>query len=181
MSEPAAGDTFAPEGGPRGARTHSGAVDIRVVPFDHPDAVKLIDEVQQEYVTRYGDPDVTPVDPAEFAPPTGIFLVGYLDGAPVVCGGWRAHDGPAPEFRPGDAELKRMYVVAAARRRGLSRLMLRELEDRAREAGRRRIVLETGTRQPEAIALYRSSGYTDIDKFGVYRCEPDSICLAKEL
>lgn len=156
-------------------------LDIHTVPYDHPDAVKLIEEVQQEYVTRYGDPDVTPVDVSEFAPPRGLFVVGYLDGVPVACGGWRAHDGPAPLLRQGDAELKRMYVVAAARGRGLSRVLLAELERTARNAGRKRVVLETGTRQPEAIALYRSSGYTDIPKFGAYRDHPLSVCLAKGL
>ncbi|WP_106178415.1 GNAT family N-acetyltransferase [Prauserella shujinwangii] len=157
-------------------------MDIRVAAFDDPDARKLIDAVQQEYVRRYGDPDVTPVDPAEFAPPNGLFLLGYVDGAPVASGGWRAHDGDEePEFRPGDAELKRMYVVDAMRGRGLARAMLAELERTAKDAGRTRLVLETGTRQPEAIALYRSSGYTDIPKFGVYRHTPESICLAKEL
>lgn len=155
-------------------------VDIRVLAFDHPDSVKLIDLVQQEYVTRYGDPDVTPVDPAEFAAPHGIFLVGYLDDVPVACGGWRAHDGPAPEFRRGDAELKRMFVTLPARGKGFARVMLAELERTALEAGRRRCVLETGTEQPEAIALYRSSGYTDIPKFGVYKHTAESLCLAKE-
>ncbi|TWE23311.1 acetyltransferase (GNAT) family protein [Prauserella muralis] len=149
--------------------------------FDHPDAVKLIDLVQQEYVTRYGEPDVTPVDPADFAPPRGLFVVGYLDGVPVACGGWRAHDGPAPEFRHGDAELKRMFVVPDARGKGFARALLAELERTAALAGRTRAVLETGTEQPEAIALYRSAGYTDIPKFGVYKHTPESICLAKEL
>jgi GNAT superfamily N-acetyltransferase len=158
-----------------------GHVDIRMVPFDHPDACKLIDEVQQEYVTRYGDPDVTPVDPDEFAPPKGIFLVGYRDGVPLACGGWRAHDESEPEFRPGDVELKRMYVVAAARGEGLARVLLAELERTARVAGRRRMVLESGLRLPEALALYRCSGYTDIPNFGLCRHEPDSVCLAKVL
>ncbi|PXY26231.1 GNAT family N-acetyltransferase [Prauserella sp. PE36] len=156
-------------------------MEIRVVPFDHPDAVKLIDLVQQEYVTRYGDPDVTPVDPAQFSPPHGIFLVGYRDGVPVACGGWRAHDGPVPTFRPGDAELKRMFVVDTERGNGFARAMLAQLERTALAAGRRRAVLETGTEQPEAIALYRSSGYTDIPGFGVYKDEPESVYLAKEL
>ncbi|MEU6642391.1 GNAT family N-acetyltransferase [Saccharomonospora sp. NPDC046836] len=154
---------------------------IHVVAFDHPDAVKLIDLVQQEYVTRYGDPDATPVAPAEFAPPNGIFCVGYLGDEPVACGGWRAHDGPEPQFLPGDAELKRMFVVESARGNGYAREMLAELERTALAAGRRRTVLETGTEQPEAIALYRSSGYTDIPGFGVYRCAPESVYLAKEL
>ncbi|MCT2584789.1 GNAT family N-acetyltransferase [Actinophytocola gossypii] len=147
---------------------------IDVLPYDHPDAVTLIAEVQQEYVVRYGAPDRAPVDPAEFAPPEGLFLVGYLDGAPVVCGGWRVHGD-------GDAELKRMYVTPAARGRGLARSMLAELERTAALAGHRRLVLETGLRQPEAIALYRSSGYTEAPRFGHYADEPLSVHLGKPL
>ncbi|GDY32592.1 GNAT family N-acetyltransferase [Gandjariella thermophila] len=151
----------------------------RVVPYDHPHARVLIAEVQREYVRRYGEEDITPVDPAEFAPPRGLFLVGYLDGVPVACGGWRAHDADEPEFLDGDAEIKRMYVVPAARGRGLARAMLAELERSAAEAGRRRIVLETGLKQPEAVALYQSSGYRRVPNFGAYRCHPDSVCFAK--
>ncbi|TNC20309.1 GNAT family N-acetyltransferase [Amycolatopsis alkalitolerans] len=152
-------------------------MDLRVTPFDHPDAVKLIDGVQREYVTRYGGPDETPVDPAEFALPQGIFLVGYLDGVPVACGGWRAHETP----RPGDAEIKRMYVVESARGKGFARAVLAELERTAREAGHRRAVLETGMKQPEALALYESSGYVGIRGFGHYRHETLSRYYGKEL
>lgn len=149
--------------------------------FDHPDAVKLTAEVQQEYVVRYGDPDVTPVDPREFAPPQGLFLIGYLGDVPVACCGWRAHDGPVPEFQPGDAEMKRLYVAPDARGNGYARELLAEIENAARQAGRRRMILETGTRQPEAIALYQAQGYRPIPNFGVYRCHPLSMCFAKPL
>ena len=98
----------------------------------------------------------------------------------MACGGWRAHE-PGPEFAEGDAEIKRMYVVPVVRGRGLSRLLLVELERRAVAAGRRRLVLETGIRQPEAIGLYRSSGYSEIPRFGVYRCDPRSRCFGKLL
>jgi GNAT superfamily N-acetyltransferase len=151
------------------------------VSYDHPHARALIAEVQQEYVRRYGEEDITPVDPAEFAAPLGRFLVGYLDDEPVACGGWRAHDGEHPEFADGDAEIKRMYVVPAARGRGLARAMLAALERTAVEAGRRRIVLETGLKQPEAISLYRSSGYQRVPNFGAYRHHPYSVCFAKPL
>ncbi len=156
-------------------------MDIRVVPYDHPDATKMIAEVQLEYVDRYGGEDITPMNPAQFALPLGLFVVGYLDDAPVASGAWRAHDGPAPRFQPGDAELKRMYVVKSARGRGFARAILAELERTALEAGRRRAVLETGFKQPEAIELYKSSGYTEIPGFGVYEDEPDSICFGKVL
>jgi ribosomal protein S18 acetylase RimI-like enzyme len=74
-----------------------------------------------------------------------------------------------------------MYVVPEARGRGLARRLLAELEDSARAAGRVRMVLETGTEQPEAIALYLSSGYTPMPGFGVYRDDERSRCFAKRL
>jgi ribosomal protein S18 acetylase RimI-like enzyme len=64
---------------------------------------------------------------------------------------------------------------------GFARVVLAELERTAAAAGRRRVVLETGDKQPEAIALYRSSGYTEIPKFGMYRHDALSVCFGKEL
>lgn len=154
---------------------------IETVSYDHPDALPLIAAVQQEYVVRYGEQDRTPVDLTEFEPPCGLFLLGYVEHQAVASGGWRAHESPLPNLRAGDAELKRMYVTPEARGRGLARQLLAELEHTAALAGCKRAVLETGIRQPEAIALYRSSGYHEIPKFGVYGEEPDSCCYAKEL
>ncbi|WP_367136251.1 GNAT family N-acetyltransferase [Saccharothrix sp. HUAS TT1] len=156
-------------------------MELFTLAYDHPDSAKLIAELQQVYVDRYGDADITPVDPAQFAAPLGHFAVGYLDDAPVACGGWRAHDEEQDSLRPGDAEIKRMYVVDAARGRGLARAVLSALEEAARAVGRRRMVLETGLRQPEAIGLYRANGYERIDNFGVYRHHPESLCFAKDL
>jgi GNAT superfamily N-acetyltransferase len=144
--------------------------------YDHPDSVKLIADLQQVYVDRYGDVDVTPVDPAQFAAPLGYFVIGYLDGVAVACGGWRIND----ELEAA-AEIKRMYVVDSVRGKGYSRLVLANLEETARRAGLRRMVLETGLRQPEAISLYTTSGYEQIENFGVYRDHPESRCFGKPL
>ncbi|HEX4723557.1 MAG TPA: GNAT family N-acetyltransferase [Pseudonocardiaceae bacterium] len=154
---------------------------FRLAGYDDPDAGKLIADVQEEYVRRYGGEDSTPVDPAEFSAPAGLFLVGYVGATPVACGGWRAHDTPEPFFDDGDAEVKRMYVAASVRRRGYARMILAELERTAADRGRRRMVLETGTAQPEAIALYTSAGYTAIRKFGQYRGYENSRCYGKML
>jgi len=156
-------------------------VRIVPVPYDHPDAAKLIAEVQQVYVERYGGVDETPLEPADFDPPDGVFLVGYQGDDPVACGAWRAHDGPEPDFRPGDAELKRMYVADSARGMGFARMILSELERTAAVCGRTRAVLETGLLQPESIALYRSSGYAEIPNFGIYKSEDSNLCFGKEL
>jgi GNAT superfamily N-acetyltransferase len=134
---------------------------LREVPLDGPEALLLIGELQQEYVVRYGGPDETPVDPRTFDLPEGAFLVAELDGQLVGCAGLRRHENET-------AELKRMYVRASHRRRGLARVLLRAAEDQARKLGYRRLVLETGSEQPEALALYLASGYQPFDNFGYY-------------
>jgi GNAT superfamily N-acetyltransferase len=153
--------------------------------YEHPDVTLLVAAVQWEYVQRYGDGDATPVDPAEFAPPQGFFTVGYVAGTPVACGGWRPRDAEPGELgeplRDGDAEIKRMFVLVTHRGRGYARAVLAELERTAARAGRRRAVLESGTRQPEALALYTSAGYVPTAAFGVYRHSPNCRCLAKAL
>ncbi|MGM9380396.1 GNAT family N-acetyltransferase [Streptomyces antibioticus] len=156
---------------------------IRRVPFDHPDAVKLNDEVQAEYHERYGDGgDATVLKPTDFEPPRGVYLIAYdTADRPVATGGWRSQDANGEGNQDGDAELKRMFVIRDMRGRGLARRMLLALEEDARAAGRTRMVLETGTEQPEAIALYTSSGYEPCVKFGYYRDYDSSRCYAKPL
>lgn len=157
-------------------------MDIRPIRYDHPDAVKLNDEVQAEYVERYGEGDLTVMDPAHFDPPHGLYLLAYdAQGRPVASGGWRSRERDEEGYSDGDAEIKRMFVVREARGQGLARRILAALEDSARAAGRVRMVLETGTEQPEAMALYTSSGYVPTSKFGLYRFEESSRCYAKPL
>ncbi|MGV4984091.1 GNAT family N-acetyltransferase [Streptomyces sp. NRAIS4] len=158
-------------------------MNIRRVRFDHPDAMKLNDEVQAEYAERYGDDgDATVLDTADFDPPRGVYLIAYDEfDRPVATGGWRSQDRNEEGNEDGDAELKRMFVIAGMRGRGLARRILTTLEEDARAAGRVRMVLETGTKQPEAIALYTSCGYEPCTKFGHYRHHEDSRCFAKRL
>jgi len=104
-------------------------------------------------------------------PPTAedvavVLLLSEDDGTPVGCGALRP-------LEPGAAELKRMYVVPAARGRGPSRLVLTGLEATAAERGWHTLRLETGPLQHEAIALYERSGYRPIEAFGHYLDEPD--------
>lgn len=151
------------------------------VSITHPDAALLVEEVQQEYVVRYGGRDETPLEPAYFDPPDGAFFVGYLDGRPVATGAWRRRHDVAFDGTTATAEIKRMYVAPAARGRGLARAMLAHLETTARAAGAEAMVLETGLAQPEAIALYASSGYRPIPGFGHYRASPLNRCMARRL
>lgn len=158
-------------------------MNIRRVSFYHRDAVKLNDQVQAEYAVRYGDNgDATPLDPTMFEPPRGLYLIAYDElNRPVATGGWRTQDENDEGYSDGDAELKRMYVVKEARGKGLARRILAALEDDARAAGRTRMVLETGLKQPEAVGLYTSSGYEQCAKFGYYRFHELSLCFAKRL
>jgi ribosomal protein S18 acetylase RimI-like enzyme len=151
------------------------------VGYGHPDATRLINDVQAEYVARYGGPDESPLDPLMFEPPHGTFLVGYADQEPVATGAWRRRTDLTALGSDVVAELKRMYVVPAARGAGHARAVLAELERTAAEAGIEVLVLETGLRQPEAIALYTSSGYTRIPSFGHYRDSPLNRCFARRL
>jgi GNAT superfamily N-acetyltransferase len=95
---------------------------------------------------------------AELGPPGGVFIVGYEDGAAVCCGGVKRLDDAA-------CEIKRMYVVPEARGRGLARVLLGELERRARALGYVIARLDTGPRQPGAQRLYESAGYAAIANF----------------
>jgi GNAT superfamily N-acetyltransferase len=156
---------------------------IKEVGYDHPDAQRLIAEVQAEYVQRYGGPDSSPVDPLEFQPPQGLFAVGYLGAEPVAMGGWRRHDDEHPQtsWAAPSVEVKRMYVTVATRGRGHARAMLAYLEDTARRAGARWLLLETGSRQPEAVQLYQSCGYQPVPPFGYYADRELAIHLGKDL
>lgn len=150
------------------------AVSLRPLPYDHPVAHRLVEQVQQEYVQRYGGRDAAVVEPDEFLPPRGIFLVAEIDGVPAGCGAWRA-------LSPGVAEIKRMYVEPGFRRRGLARLIVAVLEDGAARAGQRCVVLNTGNQQPEAVALYADLDYLPVSGYGMYACAPDAVFLGKEL
>jgi GNAT superfamily N-acetyltransferase len=154
---------------------------IEQVALDHSDARLLIEGVQQEYVVRYGGPDDTPIDPAEFAAPHGAFYLGYRDDVPVMSGAWRFRDDVSCLGSDRPAEVKRMYVVPAARRSGLARLMLSHLEATARTAGAEVMILETGTAQPEAMALYEAAGYQPVAPFGHYAWSPQNRCYGRVL
>ena len=144
------------------------------VRYDSPDAHMLIEELQEEYVIRYGGRDETPVDPDDFAPPGGTFLLAYRDAQLVGCAGMRRRSDE-------DVEVKRMFIRRTYRGRGYSRDLLALVEDEARTIGFTRVLMESGLAQPEAMGLYESSGYERIPGFGHYRNEPQNRCYAKAL
>ncbi len=110
-----------------------------------------------------------------FAPDDAAYFVATVDGRAVACGAWQ----PLPEA--GTAELRRMYVRPAFRGRGIARHLILAIEEEALAAGRPVIRLGTGVAFPAAIALYQSSGYHRIPRFGSYADDPSSVCFEKRL
>ena len=117
-----------------------------------PAVAPLLDWIGEQYRRWYGGADE--VDPTEFDPPEGAFLVLVDDetGRTVAGGGIRP-------IGDGIAEVKRVWTAPEARRQGHASRVLRALEDLAAARGYRRIRLETGPAQPEAVAMYRAHGY----------------------
>jgi GNAT superfamily N-acetyltransferase len=167
----------------RAAGGASGVV-VRPEPYDGPLARSLVAALVVDVEERYAG-DEEPDDPeAEWAlavddvtQPRGVFLVAYLYGRPVACGALR----PFPEAGPGVAEIKRMYTSPSARRRGVSRAVLARLESEAAGFGYRRLQLQTGLRQPEAMTLYAASGYHRIPNFGTCAASELTACFAKDV
>lgn len=141
-----------------------------------PEAQALIAALNKELSERYPEEGANHfrLDAAEVAPGHGAFLIARVEGVPAGCGAMR---------RSGtrEAEIKRMYVKPEARGRRIGHALLAALEAEARALGIARLVLETGTRQHEAVGLYRRAGFDIIPNFGEYVGCPLSLCMAKAL
>lgn len=149
-------------------------IDIIAVTWDDPDAVRLRAGQRTELDARYGTDDHEP-GAMPTAESVAVFLVARdAGGAAVGCGGLRL-------LGPGSGEIKRMYVEPAARGTGVAAALLRALEDHARGLGIARLLLETGTGQPDAIRFYQREGYEPIEAYGPYVGEPLSRCFARDL
>jgi GNAT superfamily N-acetyltransferase len=141
-----------------------------------PVAMALIGALNDELSKRYPEAGATHfrLDADEVTDGRGAFLIAWTSGRPVGCGAIR-------RLNAATAEIKRMYVEQPARGAGVGRALLSALEAEARSLAVRRIVLETGERQLEALALYSSAGFTRIPRFGQYAPSELSICMAKDL
>ena len=101
-------------------------------------------------------------------------VIALNDNLPVGCGAMKEYD-------QSTMEIKRMYVPVEMRGKGVAVAVLKELEDWARELGYEKCILETGDKMPEAIGLYKKSGYKIIKNYGQYANIENSICFEKEL
>jgi putative acetyltransferase len=152
-------------------------IEIRRVELESPTAQKLIEALNADLRARYPEGDgmhYFRLDVHEVRPGRGAFVVAYDAEMPVGCGAVRTIDA-------GVAEIKRMYVLPTVRGRGIARRMLEVLENEARAIGIQKLMLETGTRQPEAIALYSKTGYSRTGAFGEYPPSPLNVFFEKYL
>ena len=147
---------------------------LRSVPWDDAGATALRNAQRDELTIRYGTPDSEPgILPS--ADDIALFLVAYDDAdAPIGCGGLRG-------LTPSEGEVKRMYVAPASRGTGVSTAILAALEDAARARGWTRLLLETGSEQPDAMRFYEREGYSPIPNYGHYVGSELSRCYAKTL
>jgi putative acetyltransferase len=151
---------------------------LTIEPVDpmHLQALALLAEAAREARALY--PELfAPGSPAPTNAPLGereVYLLAWREGVAVGCGALRrldAHRG----------ELRRMFVTQHARREGVARALLARLEADALALGYRRLLLETGTRQKPAAALYRAAGWRRIPPYGNFVGDPTSVCFGKTL
>lgn len=139
----------------------------------NPDFVTLVRLLDAELLLRDGADNVfysqfNKIDAIRYA------IVAYLDEKPVGCGAFKVLD-------ENTIEVKRMFTDEAARGKGVAKRVLKELEKWAAEEGYAVALLETGTRQPEAIAMYNNSGYSRIPNYGQYAGIENSVCFKKSI
>jgi len=154
-------------------------IELRDEPAGGPAARELFGEYIQLVRERSGIADFAPVERIfasedAFAADGGAFIVAYLGGAAVGCGGLRP-------LAPGVAEIKRMFVAAPARGRGVGRRLLHALEARAAAAGHTRVLLLTTPMLGEASALYAAEGYREIERVDPGGGRPVEVWLEKRL
>ena len=143
---------------------------MQIVRRDLDDAAlaALLEEALVELRVRYGPQVKSPVLP------NAEYYVAYRGPAASGCGALQ-------HVAPGLAEIKRMYVPARYRGRGIARGLLHHLEGRAKLSGFARVRLQTGTHQPEALSLYERAGYLPTEPWGHYAADPNARCFSKAL
>lgn len=140
---------------------------------DNPDFKELVKLLDAELAERDGADhpfyaQYNKIDKIKFA------VVAYENGEPVSCGAIK-------EYSNDTMEIKRMYTLPESRGRGIAVKVLSDLENWTKELSFERCILETGKKQPEAIALYKKNGYKLIPNYGQYAEVENSLCFKKEL
>lgn len=141
---------------------------------DQPEIVALIRQSDELMQSLYPAESNHLVDIEALARPQVHFFVARENGRALGCGAFVVGEGES-------AEMKRVFVDPSARGKGIARRLMEGLEAEASRIGVRLMQLETGIRQPEAIALYRRFGYVERGPFGAYKPDPLSLFMEKRL
>lgn len=156
---------------------NAGTCVVRPGDLSAPETARLVRRLWEELGVLYPEVNGPAFTPNDIVGARTAFVVAWWEGEAVGCGAFH----PISDDESDVAEIRRMYVEPRFRRRGISRVILGELERLSRECGYTTIRLETGIRQPNAIRLYQSSGYHRIEPFGRHRDDPLSVCFEKVL
>jgi len=140
---------------------------------DHKHFSRLVKLLDRDLNTRYGTIQAI-YDQYNIVELIEAVVLVYFGPAPIACGGFKKYDSDS-------VEIKRMYVKPEYRGRGIASKILQELENWANEIGYSVAILETGSKQHEAINLYRKEGYDQIENYGQYKELPYSVCFKKNL
>ncbi len=138
-------------------------LEFSTCPVDEQPAAGLVRGMRDEIAAIYegldlDGPGMPKAGPEELGPPGGAFVVGFEDDVAVCCGGLK-------RLPDGGCEIKKMFVVEAARGRGVARALLVELERQARTLGYELARLDTGPKQARAQTMYERAGYVPIENF----------------
>ena len=157
--------------------------EIRIRPerADHPQVAPLLQALDAYLASLYAPEDNHILDVQALLQPDVDFLVAERGAEFVGCGATRRMSGEADTEGQVYGEIKRMYVVPAYRNRGIGKIILTHLEQWAKEENFKISKLETGIKQPEAIAAYKKSGYIHIPNYPPYVDMKESICMMKNL
>lgn len=138
---------------------------------ENPDFIELVKQLDSELAATDGKDHAfysqfNKIDKIKFV------IIAYENGTAIGCGAIK-------EFSQEATEVKRMFTVPTGRGRKVATSILKELEIWAKELSYKKCVLETGRRQPEAIALYKKNGYSSIPNYGQYVGVDNSVCFEK--
>ncbi|MGH3750480.1 MAG: GNAT family N-acetyltransferase, partial [Micromonosporaceae bacterium] len=153
---------------------------IKTRPYGHPDTQTLVAALHAEQLAQYDHAD--PVDPptdTAYVSPDGLFLVAYVHGEPVACGGYHTRADASGDERV--VEIKKMYTAPAWRGHGLGKGILTRLEKHAAAAGATRVLLETGVHNTAALVLYTNMGYEPIEAYVAGRDPAVNRAFCKQL
>jgi len=140
---------------------------------EHPDFIRLVRLLDADLDTRYG---VHQEFYSQFNKLDTIHhvIIVYWDGDAVACGAIR-------QYSNDTMEIKRMFVDPRYRGQGIGKIVLNSLERWATELGYSYCILESGNKQPEALALYERVGYARIPNYGQYASDENSVCMKKQI